>query len=90
MWSKRRQSSATHDPPSGSVRFTITGMHCGSCGLSVDDAVEDIAGVSRSTTSFRSGITEVQLSEGARPDRVTDDIVAVIGALGYAALVLAS
>ena len=90
MWSKRKEASAAYDKTAGSLRFAITGMHCGSCGLSVDEAVEDVAGVTRSTTSFRSGITEVDLDQGAGSDQVTSEVVAAIRALGYAASPLGS
>lgn len=85
MWSKRKTDSPTRDTPAGSLRFAISGMHCGSCGLSVDEAVEDVAGVTRSNTSFRSGITEVHLDQNARPEQVTGEIVAAALALGYTA-----
>ena len=90
MWSRRKPASATHDGPAGPLRFAVTGMHCGSCGLSVDEAVEDVAGVARATTSFRSGITEVHLSQGARSDQVTGEVVAAVLTLGYAASPLGS
>ncbi len=82
MWSKGKSTS---DAPADALRFAVTGMHCGSCGLSVDEAVEDVAGVVRSTTSFRSGITEVRLKQDAGPDQVTREVVAAVLNLGYAA-----
>lgn len=33
----------------------ITGMHCASCAILVDDCVEDLAGVRSSRTSLSSG-----------------------------------
>ena len=40
--------------------FDVTGMHCSGCGLLVDDALEDVPGVTSSSTDVRSGRTTVQ------------------------------
>ncbi|MFC9689090.1 heavy-metal-associated domain-containing protein [Kribbella sp. NPDC056951] len=62
--------------------FEITGMHCSSCGLLVDDAIEDIAGVFSSTTDTRTGRTVV---DGiVAPASVT----AAIESVGYTARLL--
>ncbi len=39
--------------------FAVTGMHCGSCGMLIDDVVEDLTGVESSATSVRRGKTVV-------------------------------
>ena len=39
--------------------FTVVGMHCASCGMLVDDAVEDVAGVIESRTDVRRKRTSV-------------------------------
>jgi Cu+-exporting ATPase len=39
--------------------FTVTGMHCGSCGLLIDETLEELPGVHRSQTSVRAGRTVV-------------------------------
>lgn len=65
------------------LAFAVTGMHCASCGLLVDDAVEELPGVARSETDSRRGRTVV------RADLATttpDDIVAAIAEAGYAAV----
>jgi copper chaperone len=62
--------------------FAVTGMHCASCGLLIDDEVEDLPGVTRSQTSVRSGRTVVDVD----PDLATpQDIVAAIALAGYPA-----
>ncbi len=67
-------------------RYRITGMHCASCGLLIDDALEDLPGVASSSTAIRSGCTEVTVDPGAA---VADDaVVAAITSLGYQALPL--
>jgi len=39
--------------------FVVTGMHCASCGMLIDEVVEDLAGVVTSATSVRRGRTIV-------------------------------
>lgn len=64
------------------VTFVVTGMHCASCGLLVDDVVEDVSGVRSCTTSARRGRTVVRFD----PDSTSaGTIVAAIEAVGYRA-----
>jgi copper chaperone CopZ len=66
----------------GTLRFAVTGMHCASCGLLIDDAVEELAGVERCETDSRRGRTVVR----ADLDVATvEDIVAAIADAGYTA-----
>jgi copper chaperone len=62
--------------------FTVTGMHCGSCGLLIDETLEEIPGVHRSQTSVRAGRTVVDVDPAAADP---DTLIAAIGAAGYAA-----
>lgn len=82
MWSRRGGSAQTS---SEVLVVSVEGMHCGSCGLRIDDAVEDLTGVTRSTTSFRTGLTEVVLADGADPATVAPGVVAAITSAGYTA-----
>lgn len=62
--------------------LTITGMHCASCGLLVDDELEDIDGVHRAVTDARRGIAVVTYD----PDRVDiDQLLAAVTDAGYSA-----
>jgi copper chaperone len=62
--------------------FTVTGMHCTSCALLIDDTLEDLPGVTRSQTSQRAARTTVD----ADPTLVTvEAILAAIGQAGYTA-----
>jgi copper chaperone len=61
------------------LSFEVTGMHCSSCGLLVDDAVEDVPGVASSTTDVRAGLTTV------KGDASPADILAAIHTTGYSA-----
>jgi len=62
--------------------FHVEGMHCASCGMIVDDAVEELDGVKRSQTTFRTGRAIVELDpQRCRPD----DVIAAIAEAGYRA-----
>jgi copper chaperone len=59
--------------------FTVTGMHCASCGLLIDDSLEDLDGVVVAATNVRAGRTTVTLD----PDRCgPEQVIAEIGAAG--------
>lgn len=64
------------------LTFVVTGMHCSSCGLLIDDAVEELDGVDHCQTDSRRGLTVV------RADPVVasvESIVAAIADAGYQA-----
>jgi Cu+-exporting ATPase len=42
------------------VKFTISGMHCVSCALTIDDALEELPGVRQAKTSYAKGTTLVE------------------------------
>ncbi|MGQ0466138.1 MAG: heavy-metal-associated domain-containing protein [Sporichthyaceae bacterium] len=68
------------------IEFAVTGMHCASCGLLIDDAVEELPGVVRAHTDVRRERTVVELDgTGASVEQV----LAVIAAEGYGASVVA-
>lgn len=58
----------------------IEGMHCGACALTVDDALEELDGVTRSKTSFARARAKVNYDES----RVgVDELRRAIAELGY-------
>lgn len=62
--------------------YRVEGMHCTSCAMSVDFALEDLEGIESSKTSYATSTAEVayddeRVSEGA--------ILAAIQAAGYTA-----
>jgi Cu+-exporting ATPase len=64
------------------LTFAVSGMHCASCGLLIDDAVEELDGVQRCETDSRRGRTVVS----ADPTVTTvEAIVAAIADAGYRA-----
>ena len=63
--------------------FAVDGMHCASCGLLIDDVVEELAGVISSATDVRAGRTVVTVSSGAGVDPIR--IAEAIAGAGYTA-----
>lgn len=61
------------------MTFAVTGTHCNSCGLLVDDEVEELPGVTASTTDVRTGRTVVECATAVDPER----IIAAITEAGY-------
>lgn len=68
------------EPPT--LTFAVTGMHCASCGLLIDDAVEELDGVDRCETDSRRGRTVVQVDPSVA---TVEAIVAAIAEAGYEA-----
>jgi copper chaperone len=67
------------------VTLQVEGMHCASCGLLIDDSLEDLPGVIRAETRLRDGRTTVQVDS----DRCTaDELVAAVAEAGYTARVV--
>lgn len=64
------------------LELDITGMHCASCGLLIDDAVEDLPGVVRAWTDSRAERTTVEL-DGTGAD--VEQVITAIAAAGYSA-----
>jgi Cu+-exporting ATPase len=66
------------------VTIEITGMHCASCTLLVDDCMEDVDGVVSSRTDLRSGQCTAVVS-----DTVTDaDVLGAVAEAGYAGTIV--
>lgn len=62
--------------------WRVTGMHCTSCSILIDEAVVELDGVASSTTSLKKQLTTVTLDPTrCEPDQVAD----VIRAAGYQA-----
>lgn len=62
--------------------FQVEGMHCGSCGMLIDEVLADLDGVTGSQTSVRTGVTTVRADAG----RCTpEQVVAAISGAGYQA-----
>lgn len=62
--------------------LAITGMHCASCGMLIDDALEDLAGVASSRTNVRRAQTKVDYDPAVT---TLADITDAVTKLGYQA-----
>lgn len=69
--------------PPPTLVFAVEGMHCASCGLLIDDVVEEVPGVASSATHVPSGRTVVALTDGAAVAPAA--IAAAIAKAGYQA-----
>ena len=62
--------------------FRVDGMHCGSCALLIDDALEELPGVRSTQTRVKKGLSTVELDlTQSRPE----DVIGAIEQLGYRA-----
>jgi copper chaperone CopZ len=64
------------------IVLNIEGMHCGSCGLLIDDTIEDLPGVSRAQTRLREATTTVEVDPQLCDPQ---QLVAAVAEAGYAA-----
>ena len=65
-----------------SVELNVSGMHCGSCGLLIDESLEEFPGVIRSAASVRNGKVVVSFDASqTNPLKLCE----VIASLGYQA-----
>ncbi|MGH3736303.1 MAG: heavy-metal-associated domain-containing protein [Micromonosporaceae bacterium] len=62
------------------MTFRVEGMHCASCGMLIDDTVEDLDGVRRAQTSVKAARTTVELDPAVCQPA---DVVAAIAEAGY-------
>ncbi|MFD9407712.1 cation transporter [Streptomyces sp. NPDC059989] len=77
LFSRKNKTGADTAPQ---VELLIDGMHCTSCGLLIDDELEDLPGVRSAATDTRRGRSVVRLEEGARVDGAA--LVAAVEAAG--------
>jgi copper chaperone len=74
------------DNTTRTLTVEITGMHCASCGILVDDYLEDVEGVVTSQTSTKTGKCVAVIA-----DFVTDaDVLAAVEEAGYTGTILSS
>lgn len=62
--------------------FEVDGMHCGSCALLIDDALEDLPGVRRTQTTMKKRRSVVDLDTTLSTPA---EVVGAITDLGYTA-----
>ncbi len=68
------------------ITVEIAGMHCASCGILVDDCLEDVDGVVSSQTSVKTGQCIAVVSASV-PDA---DVLAAVVEAGYTGTILAT
>lgn len=73
---RRRQDTETGPV----VVLKVEGMHCSSCGLLIDDELEDVPGVRSARTDVRNARSTIRLEEGTTVD--TDTLVAAVQRAG--------
>ncbi len=73
------------DAELSAAAFAVSGMHCASCGLLIDEAVEELDAVQSCTTDVRRGRTTVRFDPGRTPPSA---VIAAIAAAGYEAILL--
>lgn len=63
-------------------RFQIRGMHCASCAMLIDGALEDLPGVKSASASYARQIVEVEYDE----NKVSEtEILSAVEDAGYTA-----
>lgn len=63
------------------LTLNVTGMHCGSCGMLIDDALEELPGVSAARTNVRKGTTVIEHDGKVATKR----LLKTVAKLGYRA-----
>lgn len=62
------------------IIFSLSGLHCVSCALNIDNRLEDLAGVSSAQTSYPKSQTKVEFD----PQKITPvKLTKTIKSLGY-------
>ena len=62
------------------TKLKVSGMHCANCATNIDDALEDLEGVKKASTSFARSRTKVEFDETAVD---LETVRSVLGDLGY-------
>lgn len=62
------------------LTFSLSGLHCVSCGINIDNTLEDLVGVLSSQTNYPKSQTKVEFES----TKITSNkIVKTIKSLGY-------
>ncbi|MFI5979341.1 cation transporter [Streptomyces sp. NPDC051555] len=76
----RKDKKGTAEVDGPRVELIVEGMHCSSCGLLIDDELEEIPGVRSAATDVRAGRSVVHLEGVAAVDPAA--LVAAVEAAG--------
>ncbi|AJT63157.3 heavy-metal-associated domain-containing protein [Streptomyces chattanoogensis] len=80
LFNRKDKAGAGAEAVGPQVELLVEGMHCNSCGLLIDDELEELAGVRSATTDVRAGRSVVRLEKGADVDPAV--LVAAVEAAG--------
>ena len=56
---KHKTDTATNNTQTNTVKLKLDGMHCVACSVTIDDTLEELAGVSKSTTNYAKSVATV-------------------------------
>lgn len=62
------------------LKLKISGMHCSSCAMNIDNSLEEIPGVISSKTNYAQGETEIVFKAG---QNIRPAAIVAIEKLGY-------
>ncbi|SFQ54342.1 Cu+-exporting ATPase [Amycolatopsis arida] len=62
------------------IVLRVEGMHCGSCALLIDDALDDLPGVLSTRTTLKQGRSTVELDASLSSP---EEVIQTIDELGY-------
>ncbi|MFZ6036192.1 MAG: heavy-metal-associated domain-containing protein [Patescibacteria group bacterium] len=65
------------------ITLNIRGMHCTSCAMNIDDALEDVPGVVSSRTNYARAQTTIEMEPASAV--TPEQLIAAIEAVGYQA-----
>jgi copper chaperone CopZ len=68
-------------------RFQIQGMHCASCAMLIDGALEDLPGVKSASASYARQVVDVEYDESKVSEKA---ILTAVADAGYTASTLPS
>lgn len=71
-----------NSPETKTIRLKISGMHCVSCAMGIDDALEDSPGVISAKTNYAKAETVVEYDQKTGNEEV---IIKTINNTGYTA-----
>lgn len=69
MFSFRKKDDAS------TATLKISGMHCTSCAMNIDGALEDTKGVSRSETDYARSITKVTFDKNVVSEQQLENVI---------------